>query len=222
MNKPSLLLTGASGRFGAAFINTFSEKYRFICLSSNPLLCTQNNMTQPMQADTRWVHCDLKKPETIENVVRNALAFESNILRLINAAADTKFYGDNGVSRLQYENITKQFVVNTIGPTILFSALFEFCWKNMPMERPAVSVLNVSSVSSTDVYKSTGQVGYAMSKSALNISTQYMAADYADYNIRANAICPGAFPASISTEKVVKSAHAVLEGTMNGQVYNIK
>jgi NAD(P)-dependent dehydrogenase (short-subunit alcohol dehydrogenase family) len=222
MSKPSLLLTGASGRFGAAFLSAYADKYRFICLSSNQLLCTQNNMAEPHNADVWWVYCDLRLPETIESVLRNILAFEPNIFRLINAAGDTKFYGDSSVSRFQYENMTRQFVVNTIAPNILFSTLFEFCWKNMPIERPAVSVLNISSVSSTDIYKNTGQVGYAMSKSALNISTQYMAADYSDYNIRANAICPGAFPASISTEKVVKSAHAVLEGTMNGQVYNIK
>jgi hypothetical protein len=90
MTKPALLLTGASGIFGAALTNTFADKYRFICLPSNKLRCAQNNNIQPFNADTRWVYCNFSKPETIEDVIRGVLVFEPIILRLVNAAAETR------------------------------------------------------------------------------------------------------------------------------------
>jgi NAD(P)-dependent dehydrogenase (short-subunit alcohol dehydrogenase family) len=216
MTKKLTLLTGASGRFGKVFTSVFSEQYEFIALSSNQVMCNQNNASK---SEVKWLHCDLANTKDIIRCVNYLSVFEKNIERVIFAAADTRFLGRSEDFSFYADDALEQYVINVLSPAIICSELFRMHWRRLPFERSPVSILNVSSLSGVDCFTETGQASYAASKSALNMLTRHMSADYSDFNIRVNAVSPGSFLDYEATSKVAVLARKILETDVTGKNY---
>lgn len=103
-----------------------------------------------------------------------------------------------------------QFDLNVIAPAILCSTLFHMLWKNVSVEQQNVSILNVTSLSGSNVFGGTGQGLYAATKAAANMLTMHMAEDYGLYGIKVNALVPNAFPSIVQTSVVASYALKIL------------
>jgi 3-oxoacyl-[acyl-carrier protein] reductase len=78
------------------------------------------------------------------------------------------------------------------------------------------NIINVSSISGLHVYRNQG--AYAPSKAALNLLTRYQAVEFAEYNIRVNAIAPTGFPSIISTESVADALREMDQSSETGLI----
>jgi NAD(P)-dependent dehydrogenase (short-subunit alcohol dehydrogenase family) len=140
---------------------------------------------------------------------------------VINAAGDMRFSGDTTDAMMLADDARRQFELHVFAPSLICSALFHFQWKNIhPMEQRA-SILNISSLSGTQVFQHAGQGFYAASKAAMNMLTLHMAADYGRYGIRVNALVPNSFPSLVNTKVVASHALKILSDGQSGNLLRL-
>jgi NAD(P)-dependent dehydrogenase (short-subunit alcohol dehydrogenase family) len=229
--KPVCLVTGAAGRLGSALCTELARTHNVIAVYRSRIPSINSQLRRriqtaeydPTDAASNCIHCiqaDLANREDLRRLSEVALARFGKIDAIVNAAADTKFYGPLTEVWEADDEAQKQFLINSIAPFQLVSAIHQSSWKDATEEnaRWNRSVVNVSSASALQVYASQGQAFYSASKAALNMLTMYLSLELAPYSVRANAICPGRFVDAASTAVVVKNIRCLLDGTSTGLV----
>ena len=227
-NHKRVLLTGASGRLGAAFIELFASRFEIVALThtNSAMATTQNgSMYDPIagshnKSRVKEVKCDLSDGASITAAVDTVTDLVGPINYLINAAADVRFLGATIDVTQFHEQAERQWRINTLAPMLLASCLFHRAWKHVEIGKQDAAILNVSSISGSSAFQGSRQATYAASKAALNMLTMYMAAEYRQYNIRVNGLAPNTFPARIPTRAVAEAACKIVEGMESGRIYN--
>ena len=226
-DRKRLLLTGASGRFGAEFIERFAQRFDILALTNTRSITSSSqkavifdavNEIHERNAVTE-LRCDLLDIDATTALLKTISDLGGPITYLVNAAADVRFLGSTLDAVYFGQEATKQWRVNVLAPMAIASTLFHSTWKNVPVSRQNAAILNLSSVSGRSVFPDSRQASYASSKAALDMSTLYMAAEYKAYGIRVNGLAPGAFPSEMPTSKVVDAAFKILEGRETGKIY---
>jgi NAD(P)-dependent dehydrogenase (short-subunit alcohol dehydrogenase family) len=232
--KPTCLVTGGAGKLGTALCRSLAETHQIVAVYHKKMPGFPSQLRHPIDLENgreKWeaadlpfcVQGDLTRSEDVRRIVEVTLARFGRVDVLINSAADTRFHGN--LLELSYgcTEVQNQLLTNCIAPMQLVSAVFQESWKH---ERAANQefnrcVINISSISGLYVYRGAGQAFYSASKAALNFLTRHLAAELADYCVRANAICPSRFPDSIPTEKVVSKVRQVIASQVTGEVIEV-
>ncbi|WP_330233675.1 SDR family oxidoreductase [Nocardia sp. NBC_00508] len=228
------LLTGASGTLGDAFCRAYYRDYDIVavCRTHTPAAPSQLEWyVDPLAPDAAVpendsrifvVRSDLTQPGEVERVVDLALARFGHVDLLVNNAAHIRLHprgivdGDAALA-----DFDPHFALN-VGVPLRFSArLAQRCWLHAGPENRARNrnIVNVSSISGSEVYP--GQTLYSASKAALNQLTRNIAAEFAEFGVRANAIAPNSFPTLVPTEQVARAIVELDASDGTGAVYGV-
>ncbi len=143
--------------------------------------------------------CDVKKLDDVKKTIKDTISKFGKIDILVNNAGITNAKPTESVTD---EDFLNMFEVNTFGP-------FRFIREVIPyMKENGGSIINTSSMVGT--YASPMQAGYSASKSAVNGLTKSCARELGAYNIRVNAVAPGAVMTNMVRGAVTDEQQAML------------
>ncbi len=227
--RKTLLLAGASGQLGTAILESIGDQLDVIALVNRNRLRTAHSEAALFDLDgrehrlapIRVVSCDLESQERSIAAIETIAALTPSIDYVIYAAGDARFLGETSDARTLATEGRRQFEVNLFAPAIICSTLFHAKWKNIPVAEQQTSILHISSISGTQLFKDAGQGFYAASKAALNMLTMHMAHEYGRYGIKVNALAPNSFPSIVDTSVVASNALKILTRDATGQIFRI-
>lgn len=136
--------------------------------------------------EAKAFQADVSEIHTIERAAKEIEAWAGGWDILLNAPgvnSSTPFF------ELEPEEWDQIMNINVRG--IVFA--IQIFAKKMIEQKRVGSIINISSVSSTTPLSKV--FTYSQSKATINNMTQFLAREFAPYNIRVNAIIPGFFPA---------------------------
>ncbi|GAB2463450.1 SDR family NAD(P)-dependent oxidoreductase [Jatrophihabitans fulvus] len=230
--KRVCVLTGAGGRLGAAFCRAYAAQYDIlaVCHRRGPAVPSQHErFVDPLDADAVLpeneasvyaLYADLEQDGQVQRVVDVALARYGRVDLLVNNAAVQHFHPAGLLDPVgSFADAERFFRLNVVVPAQLAGTLAHESWRHRADENRAANanVVNISSTSGSRVYGG-GQAVYASSKAALNHMTRHLAAEFAAFGVRANAVAPGAFPAQVATETVAAAIARLDREDVTGKV----
>lgn len=174
-NSKTVVITGANRGIGLALCKVYLEK-------GLSVIAVCRKVSHDLQALPVEVieQVDVSSAEGIshlKNIIKNR-----SIHILINNAGILR---SQTFSNLDYEKMTEQFMVNTLGPIRVVEALFENFSKGSKV------AFITSRMGSIEDNTSGGSYGYRMSKCALNIAAKSMAVDFKPKGIAIALLHPG-------------------------------
>jgi len=171
----TILITGAGGGIGRGCVHYFSEKgWRVIGVD-------RSDFGDGFPQNGHFIKADISHPESVEQIFQEARDFHPTLDALVNNAA---------------VQVAKPLVETTVEEwdSVMASNLrsvFLFVKLAYPLlKKNGGAIVNVSSVHA--IQTSANIAAYAASKGGLLALTRAMAIEFAPYNIRVNAILPGA------------------------------
>ena len=175
-SQKTVLITGAAGGIGRATVLLFAEKgWRVIGVDRAPF-------GEDFPASGLFIQSDISHPESMDVIFRKVQAFTGSLEALVSNAAVqvAKPLVDTSVEEWD------MVIANNLRPAFLLAKLTH------PLLKAAGggAIVNVSSVHA--VQTSANIAAYAASKGGLLALTRAMAIEFANDNIRVNAILPGA------------------------------
>ncbi|WP_028475860.1 SDR family oxidoreductase [Nocardia sp. CNY236] len=228
------LLTGASGTLGNTFCRTYYHTYDIVavCHTRTPAAPSQLEwFVDPLapqeslpENDSRLfvIRSDLTRPGEVERVVDLALTRFGQVDLLVNNAARMPLH-DGGIvdGSTALDDLNSTFALNVEVPLRLSASLAQQCWLHSDVDNRARNrnIVNVSCIAATQTLP--GRTVYSASKAALNQLTRSVAAEFAEFGIRANAIAPTIFPAMVSTEQVARAIVELDTGSRSGAVFGV-
>ena len=145
------------------------------------------------------IKCNVKSSEDIKNAVKNTINKFGKIDILVNNAGITNA---NQTENVTDEEFINTFEVNTFGP-------FKFIREVIPyMKEQGGAIINTSSMVGS--YGSAMQAAYSASKFAVNGLTKSCAKELGTYNIRVNAVSPGAVMTNMVKNSTTEEQQAML------------
>ena len=174
-DRKIVVITGAAQGIGAAAMELFLEKGACVaCLDIAPA-------KEGDAENCLYVECDVSKADQVERAFRQVLDQFGRIDVLVNNAA-VQTYGT--VEETSEEDWDRVLAVNVKGAFLCAKQALP----SMTAQRNGV-IVNVSSVQA--VMSEEYVAAYATSKAAMLGLTRSIAVDYAPYNVRSSAVCPG-------------------------------
>lgn len=176
----NIIISGATSGIGRFFYEKLSESNTVI-----PLVRSKNKAEQVLGSASSIVLVDLRRPESIQEIVFPAITKMGGVDILINCAGT---YVPNSSNVDQHKVWQDTLNVNLVSPAILI----DVCSKNMIENSVMGSILNISSVYDSCFRRNTS-IPYSASKASLSHITKHYAYELSSYGIRVNAISPGWF-----------------------------
>ncbi len=177
MKKNSvMLITGAAGGIGRATVQLFSEKGWVV------IGVDRNEFGDDFPTDGLFIQADISDPSKLEVIYDAVKNFSGNLDAVVNNAALQ-------VVKPLLETTVEEWdavMASNLRSVFLGAKLAHPLLKN----RGGGAIVNVSSVHA--IATSSGVGSYAASKGGLLALTRSMAIEFAQDNIRVNAILPGA------------------------------
>lgn len=226
------LLTGAGGTLGDAFCRAHARDYDIVAVYRNraPAAVSQDEWyVDPLDPDAEvpenvaavfTIRADLERDGEVERVVDVALARHGQVDLLVNAAAYSHWHPQGLVDGdVLLDSVERHFAMNVGVPLRFATRLAQRFWLHRDLDNHARNrnIVNVSSIAASRVYPG-GQAIYAASKAALNQLTRHLAAEFAVFGVRANALAPNSFPSVVRTESVARAITDLDRGTATGRV----
>ncbi|MFI9507414.1 SDR family NAD(P)-dependent oxidoreductase [Nocardia sp. NPDC052566] len=229
------LLTGAGGVLGDAFCRAYHRQYDIVavCRARTPAAPSQDEwFVDPLDPETpvpendsrvHLVRAELLEPGEVERVVDLALARFGRVDLLVNNAAYSRWLPRGVVDGdVALDEFYPHYAMNVAVPLRFATRLAQRSWLRTDAENRARNrnVVNVSSIAGSAVYPG-GQALYGSSKAALNHLTRHLAAEFAEFGVRVNAVAPNSFPSIVPTERVARSIVELDEAEVTGQVFSV-
>jgi len=225
------LVTGASGTLGSAFCRLYGSKYAIAAVYRNnaPQATSQyQRYVDPLRPGASLpenahplfiIRADLQLDAELDRVVELVLTRFGRVDILVNTAVQYAF-GSIVESKTLLGTLEEQFNVNALVPVKLAARVARAFWRTRDIEnrRLGRNVVNVSSVSASQVTAGRGYSAYSAAKAALNAFTLHMASEFRDFGVRANVCAPASFPQVVSAERVAESIRQLDCGRMSGTV----
>ena len=171
-----MLITGAAGGIGRATVQLFSEKGWVV------IGVDRNEFGEDFPSDGLFIRADISEPSNLEVIYDAVNKFTGNLDAVVNNAALQ-------VVKPLLETTVEEWdavMASNLRSVFLGAKLAYPLLKN----RGGGAIVNVSSVHA--IATSAGVGSYAASKGGLLALTRSMAIEFAQDNIRVNAILPGA------------------------------
>lgn len=178
-----VLVTGAAGDIGHGIGEAFLRRGATVVASDNREAALMERVAALAQLGrVIGLTAELADPQAVEALASEALARAGRVDVLVNNAA---FQPEGDVGDCEPESFDLTYAVNVRAPYLLCRAL-------VPSMRAAGggAIVNLTSVHATA--PGPRRLAYATSKTALVGMTRSMAVDLGPYNIRVNALSPGA------------------------------
>ncbi|MFJ7793707.1 SDR family NAD(P)-dependent oxidoreductase [Pseudomonas sp. NPDC096950] len=184
-----IVITGGSRGIGAATAQLCARRGMGVIL-------TYTSNAQAAESVVAGIHADGGKAVALELDVSDIKSFgaftdavraelqsiwqKTSLSGLVNNAGHGLFNPIETVSEAQFDGLLN---VHLKGPFFLTQAL-------LPLMEEGASIVNLTSA--TTRVATAGVAPYAASKGALDVLTRYMAKEFGEHRIRANAVSPGA------------------------------
>lgn len=173
-DKPVCVVTGGSMGIGLAVCNTFNDNgYRVFNLDIQAPSDTANNVT--------WLSCDVSNVESVKRVVEKLVKETGRLDALVCNAGKHLSATIEDTSEAQLDSIIS---LNIKGAYAAITA-------SLPTMKSQQSGAIVVMGSDQSFVGKRNSFAYGLTKGALASIAKTTALDYAPYNIRVNAVCPG-------------------------------
>jgi NAD(P)-dependent dehydrogenase (short-subunit alcohol dehydrogenase family) len=182
------VITGASRSIGRAIAVAFAKQGADVLITyrSNEKGALETvSEIQKLNQSGKAIHSDFSHSEGVITFFDKALEFLGCIDILVNCAGEYDTTSFLELDRAKFELLLKVGVSAPMQLTQLIA-------QHMIQRKVAGSIINISSISGNRPYPN--RVAHSTAKAALNMLTQSTALELAEYNIRVNAIAPGATP----------------------------
>jgi glucose 1-dehydrogenase len=174
--QKTVLITGAAGGIGRATVSLFAEKgWRVIGVD-------RAQFGRGFPANGLFIRSEISHPESMDALFHQVKAFSETLDALVNNAAVQVAKPLIDTSVEEWDMV----IANNLRPAFLLSKLAYPFFK----KAGGGAIINVSSVHA--VQTSANIAAYATSKGGLLALTRATAIEFANDNIRVNAILPGA------------------------------
>jgi len=178
------LVTGATRGIGRAIAQALATAGAHVIISSRKEVAVQQVVQSLVDAgySAEGIPSNVGRLDELHALADRALAGSRAVDILVNNAAANPVYGP--VEHTSPEAFAKIMDVNLRAP-------FELAKRLLPgmITRGGGAVVNLSSIGGISPEANLGI--YSVSKAAIISLTQVMAREWGQYNVRANAICPG-------------------------------
>lgn len=180
MNKPVVIISGASSGIGMACAKKFYEEGFALSLTGRNESKLEEIKSE-LGKDIIITVVDLTKGDSSEKIIENTVAKFSKIDAIINSAG---IIASGSLEDTKFEDWKYMFNLNV-------DAIFLIMQKALPyLEKSNLkSIVNVSSV--VGIRQFPGVLSYSVSKAAVDQLTKVTALELAPKGIRVNAINPG-------------------------------
>ncbi len=159
------------------------------------------------------VHCDIGEESQVEAMAETAVnAFGSLDILVANAGICTRA----PLHELALADWERVIRVNLTGTFLCARAALRYMLKHN-----GGSIVTIGSVQSV-VFSSSGAASYKASKGGVLMLTRDIAAEYGDYNIRANCVCPGRIDTDMSAHMAEESPTWASKTTYQARTYPIE
>lgn len=182
-NKISIITGGATG-IGKATVETFAKegaKVIFCDINKKQGLLNQKKFNS-MGLDTFFIQADVSNEADVKKMINFVVKKFNKIDTLFNNAGIEQQVTPS--HKVDVKIFDKIISINLKGVFL--------CSKHalpIMMEKKSGAIVNNSSISA--FANVGGNIGYASSKGGVMSLTRVLAVEYAKYNIRVNAVCPG-------------------------------
>ncbi|SVA00223.1 uncharacterized protein METZ01_LOCUS53077 [marine metagenome] len=182
-NKISIITGGATG-IGKATVETFAKegaKVIFCDINKKQGLLNQKKFNS-MGLDTFFIQADVSNEADVKKMINFVVKKFNKIDTLFNNAGIEQPVTPS--HKVDVKIFDKIISINLKGVFL--------CSKHalpIMMEKKSGAIVNNSSISA--FANVGGNIGYASSKGGVMSLTRVLAVEYAKYNIRVNAVCPG-------------------------------
>lgn len=184
--RQRLVLTGASRGIGHATVKRFSDEGWEI------ITCSRDEVPAHCLRDPNWTHhitADLALSADVTRFVKEArtLIGDGPIHALVNNAAvspKTEFKERLGCLNGNIDHWREVFELNLFAPLALGRGFASALRKGQG------AIVNITSIAGHGVHPFAGSA-YSTSKAALSALTREMAVEFAELNVRVNAVAPG-------------------------------
>ena len=182
----TLILTGASRGIGHATVRRFSDAgWRIIT-------CSREDVPAECKRDPNWAHhipADLSRTEDIASFVREASAMigDQGLAALVNNAAvspKTPYKERLGCLNGDPKAWQEVFALNFFAPLALCRGFAS------ALHKAEGAVVNITSIAGHAIHPFAGSA-YSVSKAALSSLTRELAVEFAELDVRVNAVAPG-------------------------------
>jgi NAD(P)-dependent dehydrogenase (short-subunit alcohol dehydrogenase family) len=170
------------------------------------------------------VHADLEQPADLDRIVDVTLARHGRVDLLVNNAAYAGIHRRGLVDGQEsLLDLDRHFRMNVGVPLELAVRFAQAFWRNRDLENREQNrnIVNVSSLSGSQVFPFVGQAVYAASKAALNQLTRHLAAEFGTFGVRVNGLAPNNFPGIVSTERVAGAITRLDHESVTGRILTV-
>lgn len=183
------IVTGTSGGIGAATARRFAEEGAQVVLADINVEGAEKVAAEirAKGSDVISHHLDLGEESSIKQLIDDTLAHYGKLEILFNNAADTRpstMQNDAAVEYMDADVWDAVFQINARGTMLMIKHALPALIRS-----GNAAIINTSSGASlrADLFR----VAYACSKSAVNVLTEYVAAQYGKKGVRCNVVSPG-------------------------------
>lgn len=182
--KKTCVITGGSSGIGLSIVNLFIEHdYHVVNLDLTPFPSCSNaeaNAETSSEENVEFIQCDVTDVNQVTNIIHN-IAQQQPIDVLISNAG---IHFSATIEDTSEEALERVFNINVKGAYAAVKAVLP----SMKENKNGSIILMASDQALVAKHNS---FAYNLSKCALASMAKTTALDYAAYNIRANALCPG-------------------------------
>jgi len=185
LKNKNIIITGSGSGIGLATLEVLAKN------GANIFACTRkenekfnqkiDELSNKYQVEIIPVYFDLQNEKEIKNAIKTIRNYKKQIDGLVNNAGviQTSLFAMTPIKTFK-----EVFEINYFSQILFLQYILKFMIKNKNG-----SIVNISS--SAAIFANKGLSAYASAKSALITSTQVLAKEMGEYNIRVNSIAPG-------------------------------
>ena len=185
LKNKNIILTGSSSGIGLAILEALAKNGAniFACARKESKKFNQkiDEFSDKYQIEIIPIYFDFQNEKEIKNAIKNIRNYKKQIDGLVNNAG---FIHTSLFAMTPIKFFKDVFEVNYFSQMLFLQYIVKFMIKDK-----SGSIVNISS--SAAIFANKGLSAYASAKSALITSTQVLAKEVGEYNIRVNSIAPG-------------------------------